>query len=750
MQGILRSFANAAMLLSLFHSNKKIILPFLFILFCFVSFSQSKRQPVDYVDNFIGVRDANSSTVLGPQLPNASINPSPQTAPGKINWDMDGYIMGNPIRGFGQLHVSGTGWGKYGQVFLSPQVGLAVGETEHDSPKDNETATPFEYGVTLTRYGIKTAVTPSVHSAIYKFTFPKTDSAHILLDVSHNIIDIASVMKQGNNGFIDGEVKFTSEKSDEIKGYGTYRGGFSDGDYKVFFCIRLSKLPVKKGTWLNGKINAGQASQQSEKINDRIGAYVQYDTKQNEEVYLKVAVSLKSIEQATAWLDEEIPGWNYNKVKKAAKKIWNNELCKIKVKGGSDRAKRIFYTASYHASVMPRNRTNDAIGFNKDVPVWDDHLAVWDTWRTVYPLKVLTDPALVSGTINSFIARLQKNKKVRDAYVALNDMNVEQGGNNIDNIIADAYVKGVQGVDWNAAYKLMKHQADNERMGISYGKPDSSKMYKELGWIPAGKMSNSVTLEYAYNDFCAAQMAKDLGTEAEYQKYLDRSRKWIALWNPQAESDGYKGFIVPKKLGGDFVPIDLKKKWGSWQDYFYEGSSWTYSYFVPHQFDSLVKISGGKEAFAKKLQYAFENDLIDYGNEPAFLAVHSFHYADRSDLASYYVRKLMKERFTEEGSMENDDSGAMSSWFIFSSIGFFPNAGQNIYYLTGAAFPLTTLKLGNGKLLKITAKNASEKNIYIQSCKINGKPWKQFWFNHSDIANGGTIEFVMGDKPVKK
>ena len=272
-------------------------------------------------------------------------------------------------------------------------------------------------------------------------------------------------------------------------------------------------------------------------------------------------------------------------------------------------------------------------------------------------------------------------------------------------------------------------------------------MYKELGWIPAGKMSNSITLEYAYNDFCAAQMAKQLGTPSEYKKYLDRSSKWVNLWNPDAESDGYKGFIVPRRLGNGYVDIDLKKNWGSWKDYFYEGNSWTYSYFVPHQFEKLVELSGGKQQFAKRLQHGFEKNLIDYGNEPAFLAVHSFHYANRSDLASYYVRKLMKERFTEEGYMENDDSGAMSSWFIFSSMGFFPNAGQNIYYLTGSSFPSTTLTMGNGKVLKITAKNASEKNIYIRSCKINGKPWSKFWFTHNDIANGGTIEFVMGDKP---
>lgn len=380
-----------------FWFRRECIFSLLLLLWLQQASAQKRLQPVDYVDNFIGVRDANTSCVLGPQLPNATINPSPHTAPGKVNYDMDCYIMGQPIRGFGQLHVSGTGWGKYGQVFLSPQVGLAVGEEAHDSPKADETATPFEYGVMLTRYGIKTTVTPAAHSAIYTFTFPKTDSASILLDVSHNITDIASVMKRPNNGFLKGEVAFTNAQGTELKGYGTYSGGFSDGDYNVYFCMRISKAPRQKGTWLNGKLDEGNASQKSEKLNDRIGAYALYNTEADEKVLVKVAVSFLSIEQATAWLDAEIPAWDYAAVKASAQKVWNKELSKITVEGGTEKDRRIFYTAAYHASVMPRNKTGDAAGFEGE-PVWDDHLAVWDTWRTLYPLKVLTNPEMVSGT----------------------------------------------------------------------------------------------------------------------------------------------------------------------------------------------------------------------------------------------------------------------------------------------------------------------------------------------------------------
>lgn len=707
------------------------------------SFAQQKLKSLaDYVDPFIGVLDPGSNCVIGPQLPFGSINPSPQTPKGSH----DGYSPKEPIRGFGQLHVSGTGWGKYGQVFFSPQIGLAIGETDHDSPKENERARAYEYSVTLSRYNIRTEVTPSFHSAIYRFTFPESEKAHLVFDLSHHIA--ADIAPELGGKVREGSLNITSASKDEVKGYGNYSGGFGGLPYRVYFCARLSKAPVACGTWLNGVISPGQTTEKLQKMNDRVGAYFQYATRANEEIYLKVAVSFKSIDQATAWLDAEIPGFDYNRVRDAAKQKWEETLNKIVVEGGTERDYKIFYTAFYHASLMPRDRTNDSEHFAPGVPVWDDHFAVWDTWRTLYPLQVLINPEMVAGTVNSFIARLKANRMVKDAYVAGYDMLDEQGGNNVDNIIADAYVKGIRGVNWKEAYQVVKFDADNERQGsYRWNKKDSTNTYKELGWIRAGRMSNSMSLEYSYNDFCAARLAKDLGTKADYKKYLERSGKWTNLWNPEAESDGYKGFIMPRKLDGTFVKVDPKIYPGSWNNYFYEGSSWTYSYFVPHQFGKLVELSGGKEQFAKKLQYGFEKNLIEYSNEPAFLAVQAFHYGGRSDLASYYVRKLMRDRFDERGYSGNDDSGAMSSWFMFSAMGFFPNAGQDIYYLTGPAFTKVTLKLGNGKFLTILAPKASPANVYIQSLTINGKKWNKPWFTHRDIQNGGELVFEMGDKP---
>jgi len=549
-----------------------------------------------------------------------------------------------------------------------------------------------------------------------------------------------------------GEIHFDNEGHTLMSGYGTYRGGFGGGDYTIYFTAELSKQPRGVGTWLNGKVTTGSISQALLAKNDRVGAYFNLSTSDNEIIYLKIAVSYKSINQAKQWLAAEIPDWDYQRAKKNAKEIWNKQLKKIEVEGGSEKDKTIFYTAMYHAQLMPRDRTNDTQEFGKEVPMWDDHFAVWDTWRTLYPLHALIDPDLVSGTINSFIARYKKNGVVRDAFVNGNEMNSEQGGNNIDNVIADAYMKKIKGINWDEAYAVLKYDADNQRLGsYAWRKEDSlNNTYKTKGWIPGGIMSCSMTLEYAYNDFCIAQVAKGMGNQNDYSVYLQRSKQWVNLWNKDAESDGYKGFIVPKTLNGDFVNIDLKAYPGSWNNYFYEGSAWNYSWFAPHQFKELIALNGGNEAFAKKLNYGFENNLIQYDNEPAFLAVHGFLYAGRPDLTSYWIRQLMSKSFTDQGYPGNEDSGAMSSWYIFSAMGIFPNSGQNIYYLTGPSFNKITIHMGNGQSLIISAPNASAKNIYVKSISVNGKKWNSTIITHDVISKGAHIDFEMSNAPVKR
>lgn len=703
-----------------------------------------KVEPVDFVNPFIGVVDDGSNCVIGPQLPFGSINPSPETQ----NGSQDGYSPYEPIRGFGQLHVSGTGWGKYGQVFVSPQIGLAVGETQHDSQKSDEVPKAYEYSVLLTRYNIKVDVTPSRHSAIYRFTFPKSDSADILIDITHNIpLDI---MKDASAYVSAGRIEIDTTDVCAVSGEGTYSGGFGDGRYEVFFDAEFDKKPVSYGTQRNGKVLPGKRVDSLEERNDRVGGYLRFSTASNEEILMKIAISFKSVEQAEHWLNNEIPDWDFDAVKDLARITWNRQLGKIEVEGGPDSLKEIFYTALYHSLLMPRDRTSDMKGYPADAPLWDDEYAVWDTWRTLFPLMEFINPAMVRGNIRSFINRYKKNCFVKDSFVAGIDMKEEQGGNNVGNIITDAFVKGLSGINWEDAYAILKHDADSERKGYEGGYGDTATVdtvYRKTGWIPAGIMSCSKTLEYAYNDYCAAEMARSLGETADYKKYLSRSSEWKNLWDLNLTSDGFKGFVAPRASDGTWVGIDPKKEWGSWHEYFYEGSSWTYSYFVPHQFGKLVELCGGKQKYVARLNHALEEGLIDYSNEPAFLAMHTFHYANRSDLVSLWVRRLMKAGYTMTGYPGNDDSGAMGSWFVFAAMGFFPNAGQNLYYLHGPAFSKCTIHLENGRSIMINGENASDENIYVKSLKVNGKPWNSPFITHRELRNGAILDFTMDKTP---
>jgi predicted alpha-1,2-mannosidase len=723
------------------------------ILFLLVVFSispataQQKSSFADYVNPYIGVLDDESYCTIGPQLPFGSVNPCPQTLEG----GNDGYSFYESIRGFAQLHVSGTGWGKYGQFLVSPQTGLDIREGQHDSPKSGEIAKAYYYAVTLNRYQIKTEFTPTSHSVIYRFTFPQSNESHIIIDVTHSLTrDIAPYI--GGN-VSAGNIEIDTTDKNRITGFGRYSGGFGgEGEYNVYFCARFSKTPASSGTWQNGKKQTKPFASISNN-NERIGAFLKFHTADQEPVYMKIGISFKSVKQAEAWLESEIPSWDFETVKENAKKTWDRELGKIEVDGGSEKDKTLFYSALYRSMMMPRDRTNDFKGWDEKASLWDDHYAVWDTWRTAFPLMSLINPGMVRDNVNAFIERFKKNHIVKDAFIAGEDMFREQGGNNIDNVIADAYVKGIQGIDWEKAYEVLKYDADNQRLGLQWSnipeKQDTvMASYKKRGWIPAGIMSCSIGLEYQYNDFCVAQVAKGLGKDADYKKYLKRSQQWTELWNQNLESGGYKGFIGPRKPNGDWINIDPARNWGSWHEYFYEASSWTYSYFVPQDFPKLVELSGGADVFAQKLEYGLEHHLIDYSNEPAFLAIQSFHYAHRSDLASYWVKKMMSEQYTDKGYPGNEDSGAMGSWYVFAALGFFPNAGQPLYYLNGPVFKKIILSLGNGKKLLITATNASGENVYVQNCFLNGKKLTEPYITHSQLMEGGSLEFTMGNSQV--
>ena len=694
-------------------------LPFYLLCILLPSFLfAAQADKVSLVDLFMGVR-GNSNCVIGPQLPHGSVNPAPQTPNGGHN----GYDENNVIRGFGQLHVSGIGWARYGQVFISPQVGFKAGETEHDSPKSNEIATPYYYRVDLDRYKIQTEITPTHHSAFYRFTYPKSGNRNILLDMKHNIPQQIVPIVKGE--FLGGNISY-DEASGLLTGWGEYKGGFgSESPYKVFFAIRTDvKLKEVKITDRNTRALYARMSLPSDV----------------ETVNMGVGVSLRSVDNARKYLEMEIGKRSFDEVKALAKAAWDEVFSKIDVGGGTEEEQRLFYTAMYHSFVMPRERTGDNPRWTSGQPHLDDHFCVWDTWRTKYPLMMLLEESFVTKTVNSFIDRFAHDGECTPTFTSSLEWDMKQGGDDVDNIITDAFVKGLKGFDRQKAYELVKWNALHAR----------DSLYLKYGWIPetGARMSCSYTMEFAYNDACDARIARIMN-DNETADYLEqRSRQWEHLFNPALESKGFKGFVCPRRENGDWVKIDPAQRFGSWVEYFYEGNSWVYTLFAPHQVSRLIALCGGKKEMIDRLAYGFDHNLIELDNEPGFLSPFIFSHCDRPDLAAKYVDFIRENRFSRtDGYPDNEDSGAMGAWYVFTSIGFFPNAGQDYCYLLPPAFPEVTLTMENGKKIEIRTIKSSPDAKQIQSVVLNGKVLDRSWIRHAEIAEGATIVYHLTDKP---
>lgn len=680
--------------------------------------ASAQNAKADKVYMLMGIQ-GNSNCVIGPQLPHGSINPSPQTAKGRHS----GYTPGQPIRGFGQLHVSGTGWGRYGQILLSPQVGFDPAEDCHDSPHSAETATPYYYAVMLDRYHIKAEVSPTRHCAVYRFTFPKSGEANLLVDIAHNIPQ--HIAPEIGGRFLGGHIAY-DKSTGTLNGWGEYMGGFGSSDpYKVYFTLVPETRP-----------------DQVKIINkDKGPLYAQLlFPPGSTEITVRIGISMKSIENAKRFLADEVGTHSMEDVKAGAKALWEKTLSLIDIKGGTEDAQKQFYTALYHSFMMPRDRSGDNPNWNSEMPHIDDHYCVWDTWRTKYPLMVLLEESFVAKTINSFIDRFAHNGVCNPTFTSSLDWESKQGGDDVDNIIADAFAKGVRGFDHQKAYELIKSNAFNAR----------SKDYIRLGWLPetGGKMSCSYNAEFAYNDFCTAGVASLMKDKTTAQILKQRSESWTKLFNPDLESKGFKGFMAPRKENGEWIDIDPSHVYGSWVNYFYEGNSWVYTLFTPHQSDRLIQLCGGKDEMIRRLTYGFDNHLIDLSNEPGFLAPFVFTHCNRADLTAKYVAEIRKNSFSlAKGYPDNEDSGAMGAWYVFTSIGLFPNAGQDLYYLLPPAFQDIELTMETGKKIRIKTIKDKPEDQYIQSVSINGKTLNRTWIRHHEIAEGATIIFKLTDKP---
>jgi predicted alpha-1,2-mannosidase len=482
----------------------------------------------------------------------------------------------------------------------------------------------------------------------------------------------------------------------------------------------------------------------------QIGASFDFNAKANQVIQAKVGISFISAEQAKQNVQQEIPAWNFTAVRAAATGLWNAELAKLTLSGESDSQRRQLYTAMYHMMLMPTDRTGENPGWQSSEPYYDDYYCIWDTYRSSSPLLTLISPDRQRDIIRSLIDIYRHTGYMPDARSG-NDNGRTQGGSNANVVVADAWVKGLKGIDYQTAFAAMVHDAEVPPADAQKEGRGGLKDYNEKGYVTlADERSGSRTAEYSYDDFAISEVACGLGKMKEAALYSSRAHNFEHLWDKDMTAEDFKGFMRPRNPDGSWAPPYLVVR-GTWPDFFYEGDIWTYSIYAPQDMRRLIEMAGGNEGFARRLDWTFLRRHFDVTNEPGFLLPVLYNYAGRPDKSADIVHMTLEKAFADNraGIPGNDDSGAMSSWLIFSTLGLFPVAGQDVYLISTPSIPDASLDLGNGKKLRIIAKNLDGQglNRYVQSATLNSADLSNSWFRHAQIKDGATLVLTMGSAP---
>ncbi len=691
--------------------------------------------PLAYVDPFIGV-DEGGNTVPGAGLPFGFVRLSPDT----LNPYTSGYRSGEDILGFSHTHVSGTGGAsKYGN-FLTTPVSGELRISDRGSPAAEETASPGYYSVRLTRDDIRAELTATRLVGLHRYTFPPSRQAHVLIDVS-SVIRPDGGKRPWSQQPVESTVRLVGPN--RVEGTGHWRGGWNPAPYTLHFAAEFDRPFLAAGTWNGETVERGAETQ-----GKHAGAFVTFDTRRDRIVRLKLGVSFVSVASARASLERESPGWDFDAVRRRAEATWASALGKIRIDGGSDTQRKIFYTALYRSHFMPHDLTGENVWWDSDEPHYEDFYCLWDTFRTLHPLLTLIQPERQRDMVRSLIDTYVHTGWMPDARIAgANGMT--QGGSNSDVLIADALVKGLTGIDYEKAYEAMVKNAEvDSPRPLQEGREVAE--YKRIGYLSLKHArSASRTMEYAYNDFCLALVAKALGRLEDYRKYLERSKNWMNLWDPGSRS------VRPRYSDGrwlePFSPVHNYPdgNYSYWDSPFYEGNGWQYSTYVPHDVRTLITLLGGEDDFVQWLDEFFDTGIYNQGNEPDILAPYLYIHAGRPDRTAERVRHLLAAEYHtgRDGLPGNDDAGTMSSWYVWGAIGLYPNAGQPYYYIGSPLFSRIRIELGGGKVFILEAPETSSVNQYVQSATLNGQPLRRAWLLHSEIAGGGRLVLRMGPQP---
>lgn len=715
-----------------------------------------------YVDPRIG-SEGLGRVFIGPSCPYGMVKPSPDCTPSPNS----GWLpMPERVDGFAQVHVSGTGGGpKYGNVLVTP-FGNGMDRVNHYDYREYETIRLGYYDTQFKQNGIRTEITTANRASFYRFTYPEDSLKSLAVDagffLGENPVPDAREAQQ----FVGSEIQVLSDH--EVAGYTRIRGGWNNGKaYTVYFYAETDRPFLQSLTWKGNRITEAQSQYDSA---EKTGALLRF-AKNDKVVQLKVGISFLSMQKAKINAHSEIPHWSFEKVHQDLLGQWEQLLQKIGINPSTPLAKkRMFYTGLYHTMLMPVDRTGENPLWSDPEPYYDDFYAIWDTYRSSSPLITLIDPKREADIVRSLVNIYKRDGYMPDARSG-NSNGRTQGGSNAEIVIADAFVKGLKGIDYELALETMLKDATVPPGGNEEAEGRGGLIpYLELGYIPHGvDRAGNRTVEYSYCDYAIALVAKGLGKEDLYQRYLKQSENWKNLWRGDYEHEGAKGFIMPRDKEGNwldsipfghstrmqpkfkYTPVTFEGPWYTpwWSMFFYEASSWEYSLSIPHDVPGLIEKCGGAADFEKRLDIFFDKGFFNVNNEPSFLTPCLYHWLGKPWRSSDRIREIIAKNYNDGpvGLPGNDDSGAMSSWLAFHMIGLYPNAGQDYYLIHTPLLTSTTFHLEGGKEFKVVAEGLSDKNCYIQGVTLNGKDYPYSVLRHKDIMAGGELVLKMGKKP---
>ncbi|WP_291912781.1 GH92 family glycosyl hydrolase [Chitinophaga sp. CB10] len=720
------------------------------------------QEPVEWVNTLMGtdskVSLSNGNTYPAIALPWGMNFWMPQTGAMGDGWAYQ--YSADKIRGFKQTHQPSPWINDYGQFAIMP----VTGSIKFDQRKraswfshKSEITKPYYYSVYLADADVTTEITPTERAAQLRFTYPASDSSFLVVDA----FDKGSYIK-----IIPEEKK--------IIGYTTKNSGGVPANFKNYFVIYFDKPFTVAHTWHDSVLVAGKLEMQS----NHSGAVVGFKTQRGEKVTIKTASSFISYDQAELNLKREIGSDNFDVTKNKAKDIWNKELGRLAVQGGTPEQVRTFYSSLYRVLLFPRkfyelNAKNEVVHYSpykgEVLPgyMFTDN-GFWDTFRAVHPFFTLMYPSL-SSHIMEGLANAYKESGWLPEWASPGHRDCMIGSNSAS-LIADAYIKGIRGYDINTLYEAVLKNSENEGPLTSVGRK-GVKYYNTLGYVPYDVNINentARTLEYAYDDFTILQLAKALNRpKEELDRFAKRSQNFRNVFDPETKL--MRGRNKDGKFQTPFNPF----KWG---DAFTEGNSWHYTWSVFHDVNALATLMGGKEQFVEMLDSVFkmppafddsyyggviheirEMQIMNmgqyaHGNQPIQHMIYLYNYAGQPWKTQYWIRQVMERLYkpTPDGYCGDEDNGQTSAWYVFSAMGFYPVCPGTPQYVFGTPlFSKLTMTLEDGKKMVIEAPANSAKNLYVQSASLNGKNYTKNWISHQDLQNGGKLVFNMGAAPNK-